>query len=275
MPPGCAQVGVQTDSQVLARVGGNPELLPETGESVTVGVVYSPEFGDHNFTFIADYWSIELEEGISSLGVQFTLDQCYIEQVDAACSLITRNNDYSVNNILDAQLNVSEETAAGIDTEFRWNYASDIGDLRASVLWTHVLEREQVQFAGNPVDDFVGRFNGSAFAEDKANVSLQWTKGDFSVSYLGEYISGLEGGTGFGLNNADGTPYLQQIDAQYYSDIVGTYTYDDMLTFTLGITNITDEAPPFIDVGFNGKTDPSTYRMFGTGYYFRLKYTYE
>ncbi|GBL06124.1 TonB-dependent siderophore receptor [Glaciecola sp. KUL10] len=275
LPPGCAQVGIQTDSQVLARVGGNPELKPETGDSVTVGVVYSPEFGDHNFTFIADYWSIELEEGISSLGVQFTLNQCYVEQVDAACSLITRNNDYSINNILDAQLNVSEETAAGIDTEFRWNYASDIGDLRASLLWTHVLEREQVQFAGNPVDDFVGRFNGSAFAEDKANISLQWTKGDFSVSYLGEYISGLEGGTGFGLNNADGTPYLQQIDAQYYSDIVGTYTYDDTLTFTMGITNITDEAPPFIDVGFNGKTDPSTYRMFGTGYYLRLKYTYE
>jgi len=269
LPAGCAQLGVQTDSQVLARVGGNPDLLPETGDTVTVGVVWNPEFGDHNFTFIADYWAIELEAGISSLGVQFTLDDCYLEQNPAACALITRNSDYSINNIIDASLNVAEESAAGIDTEFKWNYPSEIGDLRASVLWTHVLKREQIQFAGNPVDDFVGRFTGAAFAEDKANVSLQWTQGDWSVSYLGEYISGLEGGTGFGLD------YTQIIPSQFYSDIVASYTYEDSVTVTAGITNITDEAPPFIDTGFNGKTDPSTYRMFGQGYYLRLKWTFE
>lgn len=267
--PGCAQLGVQTDSQVLARVGGNPDLLPETGDSLTVGVVWSPEVGDHKFTVIADYWSIQLDEGISSLGVQFTLDDCYENGNQAACALITRNADYSINNIIDAQLNVADESAAGIDTEFKWNYPSEYGDIRASVLWTHLLKREQIQFAGNPVDEFVGRFTGSAFAEDKANVSLQWTQGEWSVSYLGEYISGLEGGTGFGLD------YTQMIPSQYYSDIVASYTYDSTIMVTAGITNITDEAPPFIDVGFNGKTDPSTYRMFGQGYFLRLKWSYE
>ncbi|MEP2652304.1 MAG: TonB-dependent receptor [Paraglaciecola sp.] len=273
---GCAQEGIQTDSQVLARVGGNPNLVPETGDSVTVGVVWNPEIGDHNFTFIADYWEINLEQGISSLGVQFTLDDCYINQNDSACALITRNSDYSINNILDAQLNVSDESAAGLDTEFRWNYPSEIGDLRASLLWTHLLEREQVQFAGNPVDDFVGRYNNDeAYAEDKANISIQWTKGDWSVSYLGEYISGLESGTGFGVLNEDGSPYVQQIDSQYYSDIVVSYTYDDSINVTAGLTNITDEAPPFIDTGANAKTDPATYRLFGMGYYVRLKWTFE
>jgi iron complex outermembrane receptor protein len=266
---GCAQLGIQTDSQVLARVGGNPNLAPETGDTFTVGVVWNPSFGDHDFTVIADYWKIQLEAGISSLGVQFTLDDCYIAGNDAACALITRNSDYSINNIIDAQLNVSEETAAGIDTEFKWSYPSEFGNLNASLLWTHLLEREQVQFAGNPVDDFVGRFTGSAFAEDKANVSLQWTMDEWSVSYLGEYISGLEGANAFGLD------YVQQIPSQFYSDIVANYTYDESVTITAGITNITDEAPPFIDVGFNGKTDPSTYRMFGQGYFLRVKYSFQ
>jgi iron complex outermembrane receptor protein len=278
LPAGCSQVGIQTDSQVLARVGGNPNLVPEEGDTLTVGLVWNPEFGDHNFTFIADYWSIDLEQGISSLGVQFTLDDCYVNQNQDACALITRNADYSVNNIVDGQLNVADESAAGIDTEFRWNFASEIGDLRASVLWTHVLEREQIQFAGNPVDDFVGTNNAAlgVFAEDKANVSFQWTKGDWSVSYLGEYISGLESGTGFGFpdeNEPDGL-YKQQIGSQYYSDIVGSYTYDDSITITAGITNITDEAPPYIDTG-SAKSDPATYRLFGQGYYVRLKWTFE
>jgi iron complex outermembrane receptor protein len=270
LPSACAQLGVQTDSQVLARVGGNPNLIPEEGESLTIGLVYSPTFGEHNFTFIADYWSIELDQGISSLGVQFTLDDCYLNGNDAACALITRNSDYSINNILDAQLNVSEEAAAGIDTEFRWNTVTEIGDLRASLLWTHLLTREQIQFAGNEVDDFVGRFTGSAFAENKANFSFQWTSGDWSVSYLGEFISGMDSGTGFGIPD-----YVQKIPSQYYSDITASYVYDESIRVTAGITNITDEAPPYIDTGFNGKTDPSTYRMFGQGYFLRVSWTYE
>ena len=41
-----------------------------------------------------------------------------------------------------------------------------------------------------------------------------------------------------------------------------------------GITNFTDEAPPYIDYGFNGSTDPSTYRMFGQGYYIRIRQSF-
>jgi outer membrane receptor protein involved in Fe transport len=277
LAPGCAQVGVQLDSQVLAKVGGNPNLVPEEGDTLTVGLVWNPEIGDHNFTFIADYWAINLDKGISSLGVQFTLDDCYLNQNQSACALVTRNADYSIGQIIDASLNVAEESAAGIDTEFRWNYPSEMGDLRATLLWTHLLEREQVQFAGNPVDDFIGTNNAGlgVFAEDKANITFQWTLGDWSISYLGEYISGLESGTGFGFpdaNEPDGL-YKQQIDAQYYSDIVASYTYDSV-TVTAGITNITDEAPPYIDTG-SAKSDPATYRLFGQGYYVRLKWTFE
>ena len=275
LPAGCDAVGIQTDSQVLAKVGGNPDLVPEEGDSLTVGVVWNPKVGDHDFTVIADYWSIELEQGISSLGVQFTLNDCYVNQSAAACALITRNADYSINNIIDAQLNVSVERASGVDTELRWRTDNEYGTFSSSLLWTHLLEREQVQFAGNEVDDFVGRFTGSAFAEDKANFNLQWTKDEFSVSYLGEFIGGMDSGTGFGITNEDGSDYIQKIDSQYYSDIVASYTYDEKLTLTAGLTNITNEAPPYIDLGFNGKTDPSTYRMFGSGYYLRLKYTFQ
>lgn len=276
LPGGCAQLGIQTDSQVLARVGGNPDLEPETGDTFTAGVVWTPEFGDHKFTVIADYWSINLESGISTLGVQTTLDECYIAQNAEACTLITRNTDYSINNIIDAQLNVSTETAAGIDTEFRWSFASDIGMFKTSVLWTHMLEREQEQFAGADIADFVGQYVGAAFAENKANLSVQWSMDDWTVSYLGEYISGLEGGTGFGITNADGSPYVQQIPSQFYHDIVASYTLDagdSNVVISGGITNITDEAPPFMDTGFNGKTDPSTYRLFGQGYYLRVKWS--
>jgi len=268
-PAGCAQNSstLQTDSQVLARVGGNPNLQPELGDTFTAGIVWSPEVGEHSFNFIADYWSIELEDGIGRLGVQFILDQCYIEQIQDACALVTRKADYTIDNILDGALNISEETAKGVDLEFNWTYPASFGNMKTTVLWTKLLEREFKQFSALPFEDLVGKYEGAAYAEDKMNLSVQWTRDNWSVSYLGEYVSGLETWTWF-------SDYIQKIDAQYYSDIIVRYSADNNLTFTAGLTNITDEEPPFIDTGFNGKTDPSTYRMFGQGYYVRAKWTF-
>ena len=131
-----------------------------------------------------------------------------------------------------------------------------------------MLERTQKQAADSPVSDFVGQFVGSSFAQDKANVQLRWVKDDLSVAYLGEYISGLDNEVAFVPD------YIQKVDAQYYSDITVSYTYDDTIGITAGINNLTDEAPPYIDSGFNASTDPSTYRMFGRGYFVRLSYSY-
>jgi outer membrane receptor protein involved in Fe transport len=54
----------------------------------------------------------------------------------------------------------------------------------------------------------------------------------------------------------------------YTLDVVG----ETMLT--VGFTNLTNEEPPYIDRAFNASTDPSTYRMFGRGYFFRVSQTF-
>ena len=267
LPPGCAQVGVQLDTQVNAKVGGNPDIQPEEGDTFTAGIVYSPSIGDNDFTFIADYWKVELEDGITSLGVNFILEDCYINQNAQACSLITRNADYSINNIVDAQLNLSKFTAEGVDVEMRWSRDTSLGMFSASMIWTHLLERNQVQFDGAPENELAGLFAGASFPEDKANVSLRWVKDDWSVAYLGEYISKLE-------NDATFIPsYIQTVDSQFYSDVTVNYAFESV-KITAGISNVTDEAPPYIDGGFNATTDPSTYRMFGRGYFLRLNWSY-
>ena len=124
------------------------DIQPEEGSTFTAGVVYSPSFGENDFTFIADYWKVELEKGITSLGVSFILDDCYVNQNADACSLITRRSDYSIEKVIDTQLNLSEFVAEGVDVEARWTSDFDFGNLRASLIWTHLLERSQVQFAG-------------------------------------------------------------------------------------------------------------------------------
>ena len=289
LPPGCAQVGVQLDNQVLARVGGNPNLVPETGDTLTAGFVWTPEFGDGDLSVTVDYWDIQLEDGISSLGVTFILDDCYVRDNASSCELITRRPDYSIAQIIDGSINVAEQGANGIDTEVRYSWTTDVGDFEASLLWSHLLERTKVASPIADEDDLSGRYtdptaeDGGAYAQDKANISLQWFWNDLSIGYLGEFISGLDADTfcncdsdGDPSNNeADGETYIQDIDSYFYHDIVASYSWDTGTRVSVGITNITDEEPPFIETGFNAGTDPPTYRLFGMGYYLRLTQSFE
>jgi len=284
LPSGCAQVGVQIDSQLRARVGGNPDLTPEEGDTFTAGFVWTPEFGNNDLSLTVDYWQVDITDGISSLGVQYTLDQCYLNNDASACAKITRNPDYSINQVLDGNINVADQGANGVDTEIRWGMDSGIGQWEASLLWSHLLERTKTQQPGVPEVDLSGRYtdptaeDGGAYATDKLNYSVQWYRGSLSVGYLGEYISGLDADTfcNCGAGNQPDGSYIQDIDSMLYHDLVASYKFEQTGTsIAAGITNLTDEAPPFIEVGFNATTDPSTYRMLGRGYYVRLTQNFD
>ena len=269
LPPGCAQVGLQLDSQLLARVGGNPDLEPEFGDTFTAGIVWTPEFELGSLSVTVDYWETELENMISSLGVNYILDDCYNALNSGSCGLITRRSDYSIAQVLDGPLNVALETAGGIDTEVRFIFDTDIGQFDTALIWSHMTERDREAFPGDSTEDNVGRYTGSdAFAEDKLNYSIDWMRGNFRVAYLGEYISELKSDDAFGVG------YTQKVDSQLYHDLTFKYTHPNSgVSISTGINNVTDEEPPYIDLGFNAKTDPSTYRLFGRGYFVRLSWS--
>jgi Outer membrane cobalamin receptor protein len=278
LPPACAQVGVQTDSQVLSRIGGNPNLEPETGDTWTAGLVWTPDVENGNLSVTLDYWDIKVKNGISSLGVQFILEDCYLRGNDASCGLITRRSDYSIAQILDTQLNVADQGAKGVDFEVRYAWETSIGDFDASLLWAHLIERTKVPYAGATKVDLSGRYtdptaeDGGAYAENKINVSLQWANGPVSVTYLNQFISSLDADTF--CNCGPVAPYIQKIDSFMYHDMMARYEFPTKTAISFGVTNITNEEPPFIEVGFNATTDPSTYRMLGRGYWLRLEQSF-
>jgi outer membrane receptor protein involved in Fe transport len=277
--PGCSAAAFQTDTQVKSKEGGNALLQPESADTFTAGFVWTPEIGDSDVSITVDWWSVDLEEAISTFGVQFTLDQCYIEQVQASCDLITRRNDtdFTIAQIIDSNVNVATSKGSGVDTEIRWAFETDFGDFDTALLWAHLLERRRVAFPGAPESILEGTHflnstsdDGGTYSENKVNFSVHWYRGDWSIGYLAEFIDGITAEASF-------TDYTQSIDSLLYHDLVVDYEFQQFgnTRLTAGITNLTDEEPPFIDRGFNSSTDPNTYRMFGIGWFFRVSQTFE
>jgi outer membrane receptor protein involved in Fe transport len=210
------------------------------------------------------------------------LNQCHLQNNQDACVLITRSPvDNGVRQVINGALNISEQGANGIDVELKWDREFSFGLLDASILYTRSLERSRVAFPGEQEEDLSGRYtdptaaDGGARPENKANITVGWTHDSgFSLNYLGEFIGEMDADTfcNCGAGNQEDGSYIQKIDSQIYHDIVGSYQVNDSLTISGGITNVTNEEPPFIEVGFNASTDPATYREFGRGYYLRLKW---
>lgn len=280
----CGFIAPQFDTQLLSRVGGNPDLIPETGDTFTGGVVWTPQFGDSDLSVTIDYFKIDIDDGISSLGVQNILDDCYLRGKTEQCGLITRRTDFTIAQIIDLTRNLAEQGVEGIDTEIRFSMDTDFGQWEVALLWSHLLERTKTAFPGDAQQDLSGRHtdptaqDGGAYAGDKMNYSIGWSRGDFSVSYLGEFISSLDADTfcNCGTGNRPDGSYVQDIDSQLYHDVVFNYEVASTGTrISVGVTNFTDEEPPYIDTGFNATTDPSTYRLFGIGYFARLTQSFE
>jgi outer membrane receptor protein involved in Fe transport len=270
--PGCAQEANRTDTQVTSFVGGNLLLTPETADTFTAGFVWTPEFVD-GLSLTVDWWKIEMEESISSVGVQFILDECLVNGEQVLCDLITRRNDadFTIAQIIDSNVNVASQTGEGVDTEIRYNFGTDFGDFEMAMLWSHLTDRTKQASASSTPEDLLGRHtnttaeDGGTYAEDKVNFSVRYFRGDFAMSYLAEYISSITADVSY-------QTYTQSVDSLLYHDLVFNYSLDYFgnTQLTAGVTNITDEEPPFIDPGFNASTDPNTYRVFGMGYFLRV-----
>jgi outer membrane receptor protein involved in Fe transport len=278
LPPGCAQLGEQTDSQLPSRVGGNALLSPETGDTLTVGAVWTPGFAD-GLTMTVDYWKVDLEDGISSLGAQYILEDCYVREVSTSCDLITRTPSYNISELLDLPLNVAEQGASGVDTEIRYSFDTTVGQFDTAVLWAYLIERTRTQTVVSGQESLGGRFtddtveDGGGYPRNKINYSIHWNRGGLMVGYLGEYIHDVTSDESPLLPT--GLDYTYNVDSLLYHDIVASYSFSQGTTLSAGITNLTDEEPPFVAAGFNGATSPELYRMLGMGWYARFTHEFE
>ncbi|MEM7767280.1 MAG: TonB-dependent receptor [Pseudomonadota bacterium] len=253
----CAALGLPADytdplsARFLGVSGGNPDLMEETADTTTIGLVFTPSFIDR-FVLTVDYWDVEIEDVILSVSSQDIVDNCVDDPggIDNAfCALIQRETDTAsaqfggFRSLRQTEINFARIEAEGID--FSAAYSFDVGEntFGARLVGTNQMKLDEFPSVNDPtfVDDELGEIQRP---ELSGNLTLTWDRGPISLGVQTTYqdaqlLAGVENeqipGT-FSLANA-------QTDETYIYDLFGSYEWSDRLEFYGGVNNLADEEP--------------------------------
>jgi len=176
----------------LSNGGGNPNLVPETANTLTAGIVWSPQ-SIPGLDLSVDYFNIEIKDVITTVGIQDTLNRCAAGS-PAMCARVERDANGEIIRIVSTYTNLSQYKTDGIDVEIAWrgpvNLFGISGRFTARTLGTFVHSLT--------TDDGVRKLEyvtsqGYAFAlgvpKWRAISSLAFDSARFSANARARYIS--------------------------------------------------------------------------------------
>jgi outer membrane cobalamin receptor len=268
--PGCALVGngYQTDQdQLNETTGGNPNLQPEESTSASVGFVFTPVDG---LELSLDFWQVDIENTIGTFGVQNILDECAAQNVDLYCGLITRYDappelKNHVKGILNVSNNVGEASFNGADFYLNYNAPEAVNGWNYSLgtLLAYTGKYEETIIGISQID-YVGIQNEDKFGlvpDLRGNFFVNFSKDIYSIDLIGRYIGGVE-------EELPGD-ITREVESVVFLDFKTSFDFDP-LTLNIGINNILNQDPPFVDTGFNANTSVENYDILGAFGYVRL-----
>ncbi|HEY6641348.1 TonB-dependent receptor domain-containing protein [Povalibacter sp.] len=287
----CAALGVPAPGVVDPKLGphvtsgGNPDLAPETSDSLTVGFVWQPGFLP-NFDVTVDYWDIDIEDVIYQLSYTQILNLCVdLPSIDNPyCAAQGRNLTPNVPTaehgvvmpagaalwVKAQQGNISRLYASGVDVSFR--YLVDVGPgrlgfkLGGTRLIEDVLETTPGVTAGNQQRD-------GAYTNPKTRATLTTT---YDLGNLGLALSSRYWGKGLGNVLAlSGEQYEDNtVPSVTYHDLSARYTFGGN-TLNFAVTNLFDKLPPQMGFGepgiyFGGQVYDLVGRNYSLGWTYRF-----
>lgn len=248
--------GFDAPSSVNGPNSGNPNVKEETADTFTIGLVYEPSFLP-NFTFIADYYQIEIEDAITSVSTQDTVDLCYSSADfpnNKFCNVITRNPIIGeVTEVINFQENLNEEVVSGIDLSALYNFELEQvpGEFDVDFRYTQYFEQE-VSFTGIGGTVLTSAPLGEIDnGEEEWRLRLRYELGNFVASYTATYLDG-------GVDDLETDPSPSDdryfsVDGQDFHRIYMSYTWGDENQYRIygGVNNIFDDLGPLIPTGLD------------------------
>jgi outer membrane receptor protein involved in Fe transport len=283
----CAREGVPTNFtdtaiQLKERLGGNPDLEPETAKTYTAGIVFTPTFFK-GFSLALDYYNIDIENAITAEGADIILNNCY--QTDnpdpAECAKVVRDPiSHKVQFISDLNTNIGGESTSGVDFDVAYRFrVNPIGNLRLNLFGTYLMAHDAVVAGGRKIEG-AGVYDLGLNPRIRFNFATQWAKegwgAGFNVRFVGAFTE-CQGGDCSEIDNPDPDMKAPTHDIPSYAtlDLHASKDFDwavGKTTIAIGAQNVLDQDPPYVFTGAGTLTvsDATNYDYLGRYFYLRL-----
>jgi iron complex outermembrane receptor protein len=230
--------------QINGFTGGNTELNEETAKTITLGAVITP-VQIPGLSLTVDYFDIEVDGAIATLGRQFSVQQCLLQGSAVFCDNVIRGADGRIVTVNGQLINVSTIETAGIDANLRYDRRIGENDrINFTLAYSHLFHfRNQ----GNPVAPVVDFAGSAGQAEDRFTARVAYTTGPFTASWQATHQSKVVHSVTFTNTNPD-LLEMNNIPAFTYHDIQLRYDLDSQPSFSIygGVDNLFDKQPPFL-----------------------------
>jgi outer membrane receptor protein involved in Fe transport len=256
----------QFSSQYPVIAGGNPLLDPETADTVTYGIVFTPGGALEGLQVSLDVWDIEVTNLIGRGSSDETLDACYEGPVGLTayeCTLFAGRNQVGIPiDFQNGTTNFADELLETNGIDLGINYAFDAGSTSWNVALNSTFTDENTFYSETPSASDRG-----SQPDVQINTRLDMFLNDWTFSWLTRYIGEMND-TRFDGTNSFG---YDVVDSYFKHDLRVAYDWE-RYRFVFGINNALDEDPPYVFAsGIN--TDGFLYDVFGRYWFARVTFS--
>ena len=239
--------GGNSSSEIVTG-GGLGVLTPETSKATVLGVVITPP--NSGLSLAVDYFDIEIEDQVDSLGASGILRACYLSDnfpTDPICNQFDRDPNLGITQVRDSFINVAKQNNRGLDFTVRYVQDTRWGELTIDSQTTWTLENQTAMFADN-IENPLGEVG---YPELVGNINLSFQRGPWTAFWgfdwigkqdsFGEFLAG----NGSPTLTVDGRRVAVKAHAEFTGFHSASLGYDfDSWKLIGGVANLFDEKPP-------------------------------
>lgn len=275
-------------------LGGNPNLQPETADTYSLGMTFTPSLLP-NFNGSIDYYHIALQNAVTTPPGSFAFSQCLATGAAEDCALVVRNhvtgalsgaNVAGGGYIIQTDANGGAELLSGIDVQANYRLPmNNWGTLSATLSGSWLQHAEITPFVGLHTFDCAGLYGntcGGPAPTWRHNLRVSWELPRSHV-LLSAYWRFL-GVVALDQNAKDPSLHYNEFgeydifDAHLprmsYLDLSAIWPVTRKIELRMGINNLFDKDPPIVSQDVNTGTSPNsfpTYDYLGREFFFGVK----
>jgi outer membrane receptor protein involved in Fe transport len=285
------QIGVFEASEnypTYVTSGGNPELVPESSDTVTFGVVVTPS-AVPGLTIAVDYFDLEVTDTIGGINAMLI---CFdpLNTSSVFCGNIRRDMTGNVADLFQPTSNRGLLGTNGIDTQVQ--YVGDLppamalfdehAQININAFWTYMISNETQENIVTEVRDCAGFFGwpcagdlgGGSFPKHRITTNFNYASGPLNIHLTWRWIDSMQNSAplysaDFGYT--DPVLAIPTVSSYNYFDLGFGYQFSDSTLARFGINNLFDKQPPqMANNVISNNTDARLFDVFGRTFYLSI-----